>query len=181
MFFEQHMRSSLGIFPEPLMTHLMPQAMDSILMEKARQQLQVWGRSPYSELLVQQMYQRSNLNNQMNLGLWQGQWSQQLSIGFLNNHPLIQNCLAGQDPQSQQQQQQQQKLQNSPTSQLVQNTKLISPTEQLHSELQQRNRAMSASARYSPYPTDKAQIKTSQVVDCKSSSENSLEALQNVT
>lgn len=96
LLLEQHLRSPLCLFPDPMMAQLMPQSMDAALLEKARQHLQMWGRSPYTELLLPQMYQRPNLNAALNLGLWQGQWSPQLSAaaGFLNNQAALQQAAA---------------------------------------------------------------------------------------
>lgn len=86
LLLEQHLRTPLRLFPEPLMPQFMnPQDADGAsvaLLEKARQHLQMWGRSPYTELLLPQVYQRPGLNA-LNLGLWQGQWPPQLSAGFL--------------------------------------------------------------------------------------------------
>lgn len=86
LLLEQHLRAPLRLFPDPIMSQFAPQDADAAsaaLLEKARQQLQMWGRSPYTELLLPQMYQRPNLNA-LNLGLWQGQWPPQLSAGFLS-------------------------------------------------------------------------------------------------
>jgi T-box protein 20 len=107
LLLEQHLRSPLGLFPDPMMAQLMPQSMDAALLEKARQHLQMWGRSPYTELLLPQMYQRPNINAALNLGLWQGQWSPQLSAaaGFLNNQAALKQAAAVAQHQQQQQQQ----------------------------------------------------------------------------
>lgn len=105
LLLEQHLRSPLRMFPDPMMAQFMPQDSDSAaLLEKARQHLQMWGRSPYTELLLPQMYQRPNLNAALNLGLWQGQWSPQLSAaaGFLNNQAALQQAAAQQAAQQQQ-------------------------------------------------------------------------------
>nr|XP_029709411.1 T-box protein H15-like [Aedes albopictus] len=83
LLLEQHLRAPLRLFPDPLLAQFAAapgQEMDgahAALLEKARQQLQMWGRSPYNDLLLPQMYQRPP---QMNLGtFWQGQpWPQQL-------------------------------------------------------------------------------------------------------
>lgn len=86
---EQHLRSPLRLFPDPLMPQMLPQDPEgqAAFIEKARQHLQMWGRSPYSELLLPQIYQRPNLGA-LNLGLaWQASqaaWPPQLSAGFLN-------------------------------------------------------------------------------------------------
>lgn len=90
-----------------MMAQLMqPQSMDAALLEKARQHLQMWGRSPYAEMLLPQMYQRPNINAAaLNLGLWQGQWPPQLAAGFLNNQAALQQAVAAQQQQQQQQQQ----------------------------------------------------------------------------
>lgn len=89
------------------MAQFMPQESDgasAALLEKARQHLQMWGRSPYTELLLPQMYQRPNINAALNLGLWQGQWSPQLSAaaGFLNNQAALQQAAAAAQQQQQQ-------------------------------------------------------------------------------
>jgi T-box protein 20 len=122
LLLEQHLRSPLRIFPDPMMAQLMPQSMDNdgasaALLEKARQHLQMWGRSPYTELLLPQMYQRPNINAALNLGLWQGQWSPQLSAaaGFLNNQAALQQAAAAAQHQHQQQQQQQQQARSPPS------------------------------------------------------------------
>lgn len=99
LLLEQHLRSPLRLFPDPMMAQFMPQDADgasAALLEKARQHLQMWGRSPYTELLLPQMYQRPNLNAALNLGLWQGQWPPQLSAaaGFLNNQAALQQAAA---------------------------------------------------------------------------------------
>ena len=105
LLLEQHLRSPLGLFPDPMMAQLIPQSMDAALLEKARQHLQMWGRSPYTELLLPQMYQRPNMNAALNLGIWQGQWSPQLSAaaGFLNNQAALQQAAAAAQHQQQQQ------------------------------------------------------------------------------
>ncbi|CAO1361429.1 unnamed protein product [Diamesa tonsa] len=58
-FMEQHLRSPLRMFPDPMMAQFMPQDNDggasAALLEKARQHLQMWGRSPYTELLLPQI------------------------------------------------------------------------------------------------------------------------------
>lgn len=86
LLLEQHLRAPLRLFPDPIMQQFAqqdPEGASAALLEKARQHLQMWGRSPYTELLLPQMYQRPNLNA-INLGLWQGQWPPQLSAGFLS-------------------------------------------------------------------------------------------------
>lgn len=83
---EQHLRTPLRLFPDPFSPQMLPQDPEAqaAFIEKARQHLQMWGRSPYSELLLPQMYQRPNLGA-LNIGLWQAasQWPPQLSAGFL--------------------------------------------------------------------------------------------------
>lgn len=104
LLLEQHLRTPLRLFPEPMMHQFNLQDGDNMasaaLLEKARQHLQMWGRSPYAEMLLPQVYQRPNMGG-LNLGLWQGQWPQ-LPPGFLANPALLQ--------QHQQQQQQQHQL-----------------------------------------------------------------------
>ncbi len=100
LLLEQHLRSPLRLFPDPMMAQFMPQEADgasAALLEKARQHLQMWGRSPYAEMLLPQMYQRPNINAAaMQLGLWQGQWPPQLAAGFLNNQAALQQAVAAQ-------------------------------------------------------------------------------------
>jgi T-box protein 20 len=111
LLLEQHLRSPLRLFPDPMLAQFMPQDADSAsaaILEKARQHLQMWGRSPYTELLLPQMYQRPNINAALNLGLWQGnlgQWSPQLSAaaGFLNNQAALQQAAAAAQQQQQHQ------------------------------------------------------------------------------
>ncbi|XP_058056382.1 T-box protein H15-like [Anopheles bellator] len=93
MLLEQHLRSPMRLFPDPIAmaqfasNHQDPDGSQAALIEKARQHLQLWGRSPYSELLLPQMYQRPPAGlGALNLGLWQatgGQWPPQLPHGFL--------------------------------------------------------------------------------------------------
>ncbi|XP_065085642.1 T-box protein H15-like isoform X5 [Ochlerotatus camptorhynchus] len=91
LLLEQHLRSPLRLFPDPLMAQFAgagqdPDGAQAALLEKARQHLQMWGRAtPYGDLLIPQMYQRPNLGA-LNLGhLWQSQWPQQFPPGFLPN------------------------------------------------------------------------------------------------
>jgi len=120
LLLEQHLRSPLRLFPDPMMAaQFMPQDAEgasAALLEKARQHLQMWGRSPYTELLLPQMYQRPNLNAALNLGLWQGQWPSQLTAaaGFLNNQAALQQAAAAAQQQQQQQQQQKQQARSPP-------------------------------------------------------------------
>lgn len=82
---EQHLRSPLRFFPEPLMQHLSPQDADAAslaFLEKARQHLQMFGRSPYTEMLLPQLYQRPPTLGAFNIGMWQQQWPQ-LTAGFI--------------------------------------------------------------------------------------------------
>ncbi|XP_037958794.1 T-box protein H15-like [Teleopsis dalmanni] len=84
---EQHLRSPLRFFPDPLMQQLSPQDADAAslaFLEKARQHLQMFGRSPYTEMLLPQLYQRPPTLNAFNIGMWQQQWPQ-LTAGFLAN------------------------------------------------------------------------------------------------
>ncbi|XP_037817348.1 T-box protein H15-like isoform X3 [Lucilia sericata] len=89
--FEQHLRSPLRFFPDPLMQQLSPQEADAAslaFIEKARQHLQMFGRSPYTEMLLPHLYQRppsAAAINAFNIGMWQQQWPQ-LTAGFLANH-----------------------------------------------------------------------------------------------
>lgn len=116
LLLEQHLRTPLRLFPEPLMPHFIPQDADGAqLLEKARQHLQMWGRSPYTELLLPQVYQRPGLSA-LNLGLWQGQWPPQLSAGFLQSAAASSSISSRTPPPSQQQQQQQQSSTSTTTS-----------------------------------------------------------------
>jgi T-box protein 20 len=84
---EHHLRSPLRLFPDPIMAQFMqqdPEGVSAVLLEKTKQHLQMWGRSPYTELLLPQVYQRHNIAG-INLGLWQGQWSRPMPNGFLSN------------------------------------------------------------------------------------------------
>lgn len=95
-FFDQHMRAApLRFFPDPLMSQLTPQEADAAslaLLEKARQHLQMFGRSPYTEMLLPHLYQRAappaphppppSALGAFQLGMWQQQWPQ-LTAGFL--------------------------------------------------------------------------------------------------
>lgn len=97
LLLEQHLRSPLRLFPDPLMAQFGgggpmpgqdPDGAQAALLEKARQHLQMWGRAaPYGDLLIPQMYaQRPNMAAALNLGhLWQSQWPQQFPPGFLPN------------------------------------------------------------------------------------------------
>nr|XP_029709509.1 T-box protein H15-like [Aedes albopictus] len=72
LLLEQHLRSPLRLFPDPLMAQFGatpdPDGAQAALLEKARQHLQMWGRAaPYGDLLIPQMYQRPNLGA-LNLG-----------------------------------------------------------------------------------------------------------------
>lgn len=113
LLLEQHLRTPLRLFPEPMMPQFNLQDADGMasaaLLEKARQHLQMWGRSPYAEMLLPQVYQRPNMGG-LNLGLWQGQWPQ-LPPGFLTNPAILQQH---QQQQAQLQQQQQQLLSRTP-------------------------------------------------------------------
>lgn len=89
--FEQHLRSPLRFFPDPLMQQFSAQETDAAslaFIEKARQHLQMFGRSPYTEMLLPHLYQRppaaAAALSAFNLGLWQQQWPQ-LTAGFLAN------------------------------------------------------------------------------------------------
>ncbi|KAH8249329.1 hypothetical protein KR032_008565 [Drosophila birchii] len=110
-FFDQHMRAApLRFFPDPLMAQLTPQEADAAslaLLEKARQHLQMFGRSPYTEMLLPHLYQRSAAPpppppaphlSAFQLGMWQQQWPQ-LTAGFLasaNQQAALALAAAGQ-------------------------------------------------------------------------------------
>ncbi|XP_052564154.1 T-box protein H15-like isoform X2 [Culex pipiens pallens] len=100
LLFEQHLRAPLRLFPDPLLAAQFAmggQELDGAqlaILEKARQQLQMWGRgSPYGDLMMSQMYGHPHQRpppqhphaHQMNLaGLWQSQWPPQIpSAAFL--------------------------------------------------------------------------------------------------
>lgn len=97
--FEQHFRSPLRFFPDPLMQQLSPQEADAASMaflEKARQHLQIFGRSPYTEMLLPHLYQRppaAAALNAFNIGMWQQQWPQ-LTAGFLAQQQQAQQAAA---------------------------------------------------------------------------------------
>lgn len=134
LLLEQHLRSPLGFFNDPMLSQLMPQSIDAALMEKARQHLQIWGRSPYTELLLPQIYQRPNINAALNFGLWQGQWTPQVSAGFLNNQGSVQQAAVSQQHQKNQ---------------------LLSPEASMRANsesLQLDARSKKCSTRFNPYP-----------------------------
>lgn len=84
LMLEQHMRSPFGIFPDPIMAQLMQQDADNAsaaFLEKARQHLQMFGRTPYTDLLMPQVYQRQNFGG-FNLSLW----PPQIAGSFMNNN-----------------------------------------------------------------------------------------------
>lgn len=78
--FDQHLRLPLRIFSDPIMTQLMLQDSENMsfgILEKARQNAQLWGHPNYHELLFPQMYQRSPPTTATpNLVAWQNQWTQ---------------------------------------------------------------------------------------------------------
>uniref|UniRef100_A0A182K583 T-box domain-containing protein n=1 Tax=Anopheles christyi TaxID=43041 RepID=A0A182K583_9DIPT len=111
LLLEQHLRSPMRLFPDPMAMAQFASSQDldgsaqAALFEKARQHLQLWGRSPYSELLLPQMYQRPSANlSALNLGLWQatgGQWPPQIPPGFLQHTAsLAVAAAAGQSPRT---------------------------------------------------------------------------------
>ncbi|XP_035912915.1 T-box protein H15-like isoform X2 [Anopheles stephensi] len=112
LLLEQHLRSPMRLFPDPMAMAQFASSQEldgstqAALFEKARQHLQLWGRSPYSELLLPQMYQRPPANlGALNLGLWQaagGQWPPQLPSGFLQQSAasLAVAAAAGQSPRT---------------------------------------------------------------------------------
>lgn len=87
LLLEQHLRTPLRFFPDSMLAqfaaHSESESASAVLLEKARQHLQMIGRAPYPELLLPQMYQRPNFAP-LNLGLWQNQLPPQLSAGFLS-------------------------------------------------------------------------------------------------
>ncbi|XP_041779327.1 T-box protein H15-like isoform X1 [Anopheles merus] len=111
LLLEQHLRSPMRLFPDPMTMAQFASSQDpdgsaqAALFEKARQHLQLWGRSPYSELLLPQMYQRPPASlGALNLGLWQatgGQWPPQIPPGFLQQTAsLAVAAAAGQSPRT---------------------------------------------------------------------------------
>ena len=76
----------MRMFPDPIMAQIASQAAESpvALIEKARQQLQLWGRSPYAEMLIPQIYQQYSNLSALNL-MQNGQWPTQLPPGFLQS------------------------------------------------------------------------------------------------
>lgn len=78
--YDQHLRLPLRIFSDPIMTQLMLQDSENMsfgMLEKARQNAQLWGHPNYHELLFPQLYQRSpNAGAPSNLAAWQNQWTQ---------------------------------------------------------------------------------------------------------
>ncbi|KAG5674422.1 hypothetical protein PVAND_004394 [Polypedilum vanderplanki] len=160
LLMEQHLRSPLRLFPDPMMAaQFMPQDAESAaLLEKARQHLQMWGRSPYAEMLLPQMYaaQRPNINAAaLNLGLWQGQWSPQLTAaaGFLNNQAALQQAAAAA--------QQQQNARSPPPPQAATPNSSGSPSPSAVSEIHMKNKHYAS--RFSPYqiPPSHTQTHTS--------------------
>lgn len=136
MMFDQHLRSPLRLFSDhhSMMQHLVGHhyqpgdvndATSAMLLEKARQHLQIWGRSPYTDLLLPHMYHHHHQQQQhstsgagapsspsaasspgaasaLNLGMWQAaQWTPQMAAGFMQAAAVAQH-------HHQQQQQQQQ-------------------------------------------------------------------------
>lgn len=87
LLLEQHLRSPLRFFPDSMLAQFSAHETESasaVLLEKARQHLQMMGRAPYPELLLPQMYQRPNFAPLNLPGLWQNQLPPQLSAGFLS-------------------------------------------------------------------------------------------------
>jgi T-box protein 20 len=157
LLMEQHLRSPIRLFPDPMMAaQFMPQDADSAaLLEKARQHLQMWGRSPYAEMLLPQMYaQRPNINAAaLNLGLWQGQWPPQLSAaaGFLNNQAALQQAAAAA-------QQQQQARSPPPPPQALTPNSSGSPSPSAASDSHMRNKHFAP--RFSPYQVPPSHTQT---------------------
>lgn len=88
LLLEQHLRTPLRFFPDSMLAqfaaHSESESASAVLLEKARQHLQMIGRAPYPELLMPQMYQRPNFAPLNLPGLWQNQLPPQLSAGFLS-------------------------------------------------------------------------------------------------
>lgn len=97
MLLEQHLRAPLRFFPDSMLAQFAAHDAESAsaaVLEKARQNLQMFGRvTPYPDLLMQQIYQRSPSFAPLNLSLWQNQLPPQLSAGFLTAAALA-NSLA---------------------------------------------------------------------------------------
>lgn len=142
MLLDQHLRSPLRLFSDhSMMQHLAAQhpdindATSAMLIEKARQHLQIWGRSPYTDLLLPHMYnqhhqQRPNTSSPVSpataLGMWQAaQWTPQMAAGFMQAAAVAQHQQQQQNYKQhlqqqhfhlQQQLQQQQQQQQTPLS-----------------------------------------------------------------
>lgn len=106
MLLDQHLRSPLRLFSDhSMMQHLVGQhpdaseATSAMLLEKARQHLQIWGRSPYTDLLLPHLYtnqQRPNNSSPVSpataLGMWQAaQWTPQMAAGFMQAAAVAQH------------------------------------------------------------------------------------------
>ena len=163
LLLEQHLRSPMRLFPEPMMPQFSlsgdgDSMASAALLEKARQHLQMWGRSPYAEMMMSQVYQQHQQQHRpnmgaLNLGLWQGQWPQ-LPPGFLANPSAL--------LQHQQHQQQQQQMlsrtppppSTTPQQQSAPSALSITPTSSSSgspSPSEFRSKHV-ASSRFSPYP-----------------------------
>lgn len=159
LLLEQHLRSPLRFFPDSMLAQFAAQDSESasaVLLEKARQHLQMMGRTPYPELLLPQMYQRPNFSP-LNLGLWQNQLPPQLSAGFLsaaafanamgNRAPVLPaTSTAAQSMPSLQMQPNQQLAMNQTTSIIIP-TSSSSSSDSSSPDLRVKN-----FARFSPYP-----------------------------
>lgn len=92
---EQHLNGPFRPYGDGSLSQLVAQ--DAMaFMERAKQHLQMFGNNPnavaaaaaYQESILPQLYQRHNLNN-INLGLWQGFWPQQIPPNFLAGMPFF--------------------------------------------------------------------------------------------
>jgi hypothetical protein len=85
---EQQLRSSFGLLTDPIMAQFMqhnPESASAAFLERARQNLQILQRFPFTELLLPQFYQSANASGMsFNLG---HQWPPQVPTGF----PILQN------------------------------------------------------------------------------------------
>lgn len=104
MLLDQHLRSPLRLFSDhSMMQHLVGQHSDvneatsAMLLEKARQHLQIWGRSPYTDLLLPHIYNHQQTPNTpvspaTALGMWQAaQWTPQMAAGFMQAAAVAQH------------------------------------------------------------------------------------------
>lgn len=147
LLLEQHLRSPLRLFPDPMFAQFQlpdSEMASAALMEKARQQLQLWGRTPYAELLLPQIYPRPNFNAL----LWQNQWSPQFSAGFLSAAAAAASAASTKAPQI-----------PSPHSQMpTASSSLIIPSTSPSSKTPSPDIRPQHYARFSPYPVSRSPL-----------------------